>query len=66
LIVVTASPGSTISPWYLDSEVRCVARSLANFGIEAHWQLIDLAWIWFRRPHFGRARRMMQVSKPPT
>src|SRR6476469_1503814 len=41
------------------------ARSLANFGIEGHWQLIDLVWLWFRSPHFGLAAEMMRTSEPP-
>jgi hypothetical protein len=25
--------------------------SFVNFGIEGHWQLIDLVSLWFRNPH---------------
>src|SRR5215468_1513205 len=42
------------------------AASFANFGIEGHYQLIDLVWLWFRSPHFGLAARMMRTSEPPS
>src|SRR5262249_58635536 len=41
------------------------ARSFANFGIEGHYQLIDLVWLWFRSPHLGLAARAMRTSEPP-
>src|SRR5262249_41099581 len=41
------------------------APSFANFGIEGHWQFIDLVWLWFRSPHFGLAARIMRTSEPP-
>src|SRR5258708_35845940 len=47
------------------SSHHCAATSFANFGIEGHWQLIDLVWLWFRSPHFGLAARMMRTSEPP-
>src|SRR5215204_6488839 len=47
------------------SSHHCAARSLANFGIEGHQQLIDLVWLWFRSPHFGLAAEMMRTSEPP-
>src|SRR5215470_12678340 len=47
------------------SSPHCAAPSFANFGIEGHYQLIDLVWLWFRSPHFGPAARMMRTSEPP-
>src|SRR3954462_16043662 len=47
------------------SSHHCAVRSLANFGIEGHSQLIDLVWLWFRSPHFGLAAEMMRTSEPP-
>src|SRR5205807_7395480 len=47
------------------SSHHCAAASFANFGIEGHYQLIDLVWLWFRSPHFGLAARMMRTSEPP-
>src|SRR5205085_9251248 len=47
------------------SSHHCAAASFANFGIEGHWQLTDLVWLWFRSPHFGLAARMMRTSEPP-
>jgi chromate transport protein ChrA len=47
------------------SSHHCAAVSFANFGIEGHSQLIDLAWLWFRSPHFGLAAKMMRTSEPP-
>src|SRR5258708_13776535 len=47
------------------SSHHCAATSFANFGIEGHWQLVDLVWLWFRSPHFGLAAKMMRTSEPP-
>jgi len=44
------------------SSHHCAAHSFANFEIEGHQQLIDLAWLWFRSPHFGLAARVMRTS----
>ena len=46
------------------SSHHCAAHSFANFEIEGHQQLIDLAWLWFRSPHFGLAARVMRTSEP--
>jgi len=55
-----ASPGPQVLGFFvldsqcLDCEVRIIfaASSFANLGIEGHWQLIDLARLWFRSPHY--------------
>src|SRR6476619_8652905 len=47
------------------SSHHCAAHSVVNFGIEGHWRLIDLVWLWFRSPHFGLAGRVMRTSGPP-
>jgi hypothetical protein len=39
------------------SSHHCAAVSFANFGIEGHYQLIDLVWLWLRSPHFGLANK---------
>src|SRR5690606_34799975 len=47
------------------SSHHCAAPLFANFGIEGHWQLIDLVWLWFRSPHDEPAAGMMRTSEPP-
>jgi len=39
--------------------------SFANFGIEGHWQRIDLMRLWFSSPHDEFAAKMMRTSEPP-
>jgi len=33
------------------------ASSFAKVGIEGHWQVVDLVWLWFRNPHRTRPPR---------
>src|SRR5262249_36524696 len=47
------------------SSQHFAASSFANFGIEGHWQLIDLVWLWFRSPHCELAAGTMRTSEPP-
>ena len=50
-----------------DSEVRIFAErsNFANFGIGGHWEVIDLAWLWFRSPHNELRQDWMRTSEPP-
>jgi DNA-binding MarR family transcriptional regulator len=44
---------------------RKTTLSFANFGIEGHWQFIDLVWLGFGRPRDDPWQALMRTSEPP-
>src|SRR5262249_53732620 len=50
-----------------DSEVRQSLRRFRMRILESKdtGNLLNLAWFWFRSPHFGLAEKMTRTSEPP-
>src|SRR5579883_3111260 len=47
------------------SSRQYAAPSFANFGIEGHWQLIDLVGLWFRSRRDECEAQMMRTAGLP-